>query len=239
MLAIGCLEAGIATPKDVLLFFAAGTIGGLLPDIDSDHSVPVHILFSFLAITLAFLAVFSRAAAYSLVELSLLWAGVYVLVRHVAGRLFTAFTVHRGIFHSLLAAGFFWAGTTAMTYHVFALTPLTAWCTGAFVGLGYITHLTLDELYSVDLAGAVLKRSFGTALKLARFDNLKATLLLGSATLLLFLCATPKADTFVRTIGNPHIYTNLRQKLLPKERWFKRVSLLVTDKRVRLRAAID
>ena len=221
MLAIGCLEVGIATPKDVVLYFAVGTIGGLLPDIDSDHSVPVQILFGFLGIILAFLAVFRKATTYSMVELALLWVGVFVLVRYGIGRLFTAFTVHRGIFHSLLAAGFFCGVTTALAYHFFAMAPFNAWCTGGFVCLGYIIHLTLDELYSVDLAGATLKSSFGTALKLARFDNLKATLFLGSATLLLFLFATPKYDTFARTLGNAHVYTSLRQKLLPKDGWFK------------------
>jgi hypothetical protein len=33
------------------------------------------------------------------------------------------------------------------------------------VGIGYLTHLVLDELYSVDLLNSRVKRSFGTALK--------------------------------------------------------------------------
>jgi hypothetical protein len=220
-LAIGCLEAGLATPKDVLVYFSAGTIGGILPDIDSDHSVPVQILFSFLATALAFLTVFSKVHLYSIVELALLWLVVYIVVRHVAGKLFTTLTVHRGIFHSLLAALFFWLLTTTLMSHLFAMSPVNAWLTGCFVCLGYVIHLTLDELYSVDLMGATVKRSFGSALKIASFTNIKTTILLGIATLLLFLFTTPQYDTFVRTIGNWHLYQNIHHKLLPKGRWFK------------------
>jgi hypothetical protein len=38
VLAIGTLVAGVATPKETLVYFCAGTIGGVLPDLDSDHA---------------------------------------------------------------------------------------------------------------------------------------------------------------------------------------------------------
>ena len=41
----------------------------------------------------------------------------------------------------------------------------TAWGAGLMVGIGYLTHLVLDEVYSVDLLNSRVKRSFGTALK--------------------------------------------------------------------------
>jgi hypothetical protein len=220
VLAIGCLEAGLAAPREVLVYFAAGTMGGVLPDIDSDHSTPIQIMFSAFGVVLAFLTVFSKAGAYSIVELSLLWLFVYVVIRYVACRLFARFTVHRGIFHSLLAALFFWFLTTAVTYHVFALSPFHAWLTGCFVGLGYVIHLTLDELYSVDLMGASLKRSFGTALKVASWTNIKTTIVLGLATVCLLYFAAPRSDTFFRTLGNWQLYRNIQHKLLPKQRWF-------------------
>jgi hypothetical protein len=221
ILAIGCLEVGLATPRDVVTYFAAGTIGGLLPDVDSDHSVPVQILFSFLAILLAFMTVFSKANAYSIAELSLLWIFIYAVVRYGVSKLFTLCTVHRGVFHSLLAALFFLLLTTTMAYHLFAMGVVAAWLTGSFVCIGYLIHLTLDELYSVDLTGATLKKSFGTALKFASLSNIKATILLSIATLLLFLLATPKIDAFVQTLGNWRMYQTIQHKLLPKDRWFK------------------
>ena len=79
VIAIGGMVAGVATPKEVVLFFCAGSIGGVLPDIDSDHTIPVQILFSFLSVALAFMSVFSKADTYSVVELrQWLWAlGLY------------------------------------------------------------------------------------------------------------------------------------------------------------------
>jgi hypothetical protein len=138
----------------------------------------------------------------------------------VASKIFAKFTVHRGIFHSLLAALFFWFLTTAVTYHVFGLSPFNAWLTGCFVGLGYVLHLLLDELYSVDLMGASVKRSFGTAVKVVSFTHMKATLLLGLATLCLWYFATPQYDVFLHTLGNWRIYHNIQHKLLPRDRWF-------------------
>jgi hypothetical protein len=221
VLAIGCLELGLATHREVLGYFALGTLGGILPDIDADYSVPVQILFSALAVFLAFLAVFRQAGTYSIAELALLGIAVYFLVRHVAGRLFARFTEHRGVFHSLLAAVFFGLLTTAMAYHLFRLSPFAAWLTGCFVGVGYGIHLTLDELYSVDLVGATLKRSFGTALKPASWRNLKASICMGVATLVLFWFAMPRADAFLHALGNWRTYKAIQHKLLPKDRWFK------------------
>ena len=220
VLAIGCLVAGVATPKEVVVYFAVGTIGGVLPDLDLDHSIPLQILFSSLAIVLAFLTVFSKAGAYSVVELACVWIFVYAIIRYVPYKIFEKFTVHRGIFHSLLAALFFWFLTTAVAYHLFAVDAVIAWLTGCFVGIGYVIHLILDEMYSVDLMGAKIKKSFGTAIKIASLTNLKITAALGIATLLLFSLATPTYDMFLRTLGNWCTYKSFQDKLLPKDRWF-------------------
>ncbi len=39
------------------------------------------------------------------------------------------------------------------------------------VTIGYIVHLVLDEIYSVDLKNRKIKKSFGTALKLFKVDS--------------------------------------------------------------------
>ena len=92
-----------------------GTVGGILPDIDADHSIPGRMFFSFFALVVAFLTLFSRAGVYSIVELSILWGVTYVLVRYVIFKLFARLSVHRGVFHSLLAAVFFGFLTTSLT----------------------------------------------------------------------------------------------------------------------------
>jgi len=220
VIAIGGMVAGVATPKEVVLFFCAGTIGGVLPDIDSDHTIPVQILFSVLSVALAFMSVFSKADTYSVVELSCLWILVHLFVRHVLYKIFAKFTVHRGIFHSQLAAIFFLFLSAAAAYHMFGLSTVSAWLVGCFVALGYMIHLLLDEIYSVDITGARIKKSFGTALKFASVQEFKTSAALGIATVALFFLATPAVSDFAHTLGSQQIYASLHERFLPKDRWF-------------------
>ena len=217
--AIGCLHAGLAEPTDALLLFALGTIGGILPDIDSDHSIPVNLLFSCLATLAAFFSVFSRIDTYSLVEAILLWAAVFVVVRYLVFELFKRFTVHRGVFHSLLAAVFFCFLCATVMHVAFALSSVLSWLSGVFILFGYVIHLLLDELYSVDMVGARLKKSFGTALKPISFGNLKASLALVAATLALYL-VVPELASFIQEIGDVKLYEALKDSLLPRNGWF-------------------
>ncbi len=219
VLATGFLETGVAAPKDVWLYFAMGTLGGILPDIDANNSIPGRMLFSFFALVVAFLTLFSRAGVYSIAELSLLWVLTYVVVRYVIFQLFARLSVHRGVFHSLLAAVFFGFLTTSLSYHLFRLSTVGSWMTGLFVSVGYVIHLVLDEVYSVDLTGARVKRSFGTALKIMS-SNLQATVLLVLATMLVFYM-TPSAEKFVYTVLNFGTYKSIKDQLLPKAGWFK------------------
>ena len=129
-LATGFLVVGVASPRDVWLYFAMGTLGGILPDIDANNSIPGRMLFSFFALVFAFLTLFSRAGLYSIVELSILWLVTYVVVRYVIFQLFARLTVHRGIFHSLLAAVFFWLCTTNIGYYLFGMHTVSAWMSG-------------------------------------------------------------------------------------------------------------
>lgn len=218
-LATGFLAVGIAAPKDVWLYFALGTLGGLLPDIDANNSIPGRMLFSFFAIVLAFLTLFSRANVYSIVELSILWMVTYVVVRYIILQLFARLTVHRGIFHSILAAVFFFFITTTISHHIFNLNALSSWMCGLFVCMGYMIHLLLDEIYSVDLIGTKIKKSFGTALKIIS-KNMRATSFLFLATVLAFYL-TPNAERFVKTVLSFDTYKSVKVKLLPKAGWFK------------------
>jgi hypothetical protein len=219
MLATLCLGAKLASPQQVIALAAMGTIGGILPDIDSDHSTPVKILFTVLGGILAFLVMFSQADQYSLLELWMLWGLVYGLVRYVLYRLFADFTEHRGIFHSLVAALFFWFLTTTLVYQLFDVKRDFAWLTGFFVFFGFIVHLSLDELYSVDLLGRRFKKSFGTALKIVDLQDWKVSGLFILAMILMYLM-TPSADTFWASFTNSTTYMNLWQRFWPQGSWF-------------------
>jgi len=219
VLATGCLHTGLAEPKDALLFFTMGTVGGILPDIDSDHSVPVNILFSCLAPLAAFFSVFSTIGTYSIVEALLLWLAVFVIVRYLIFALFKRFTVHRGVFHSLLAAVFFCFLSATLLYDVFALSSVLAWLSGGFILVGYLIHLLLDELYSVDMMGSRLKKSFGTAVKPISLTYVKASIALIAATLVLYFFV-PELASVIQAVGDVKLYDVIRHNLLPGDGWF-------------------
>ena len=55
------------------------------------------------------------------------------------------------------------------------------------VFLGFILHLALDELYSVDLMGRRLKKSWGTAMKFFGKDSVSNIVTYGKVALLAFM----------------------------------------------------
>jgi hypothetical protein len=65
-----------------------------------------------------------------------------------------------------------------ISYRLFQLSDELAWLVGIFVFIGALIHLLLDELYSIDLEGRRLKKSFGTALKITEWRSPLANLLL-------------------------------------------------------------
>ncbi len=78
--------------------------------------------------------------------------------------------------------------------HMLGSRDLLAWSVGVFVGAGAIVHLLLDELYSVDLSNVRIKRSFGSALKLADFDRPFVSALQLTAILGLVYLVPPPTD---------------------------------------------
>lgn len=68
--------------------------------------------------------------------------------------------------HSIAAAILFMQASVAISANLFIQSALLSWSIGLMVFIGFITHLLLDELYSVDFMGRRIKRSFGTALKI-------------------------------------------------------------------------
>jgi hypothetical protein len=105
-----------------------------------------------------------QALGFSYESIVLTGAGLYLAIRFGLARFLARYTVHRGMFHSIPAALIF-AGLAFLFTGCSDLT-LRYYKAGAVL-LGYLSHLTLDEIFSVDLSGGRfrLKRSFGTALK--------------------------------------------------------------------------
>jgi hypothetical protein len=155
-----------------LAFLAGGVtaLGGLLPDLDSDSGVPVRELFGLMAATIPLL-LFSRLrqVGFTIEQTLALLAAVYLGIRYGLAELFKRFTVHRGMFHSIPAM-------LIVGLLVFLIyQPPVPWTRYYLVGgvmLGFLSHLVLDELYSVDFMGATirLKGSAGSALKFYSSD---------------------------------------------------------------------
>ncbi len=217
--AISLLEIGLATPRDVLLYFFMGSVGGILPDVDADSSLPARMLFTIFALVFAFLAIFLKMEQYSIVELAIVWVVIYCLIRQGIAKLFATYTIHRGVFHTLLAAAFFGLLITVGFFYGLRQGHVVSWMAGCFVSLGYCIHLLLDEIYSVDLLGRRLKKSFGTAFKPISYKYFRASVLLFFATVLVYAC-TPSAQPFLKTVSTMTAYQQFHKRLLPQGRWF-------------------
>ena len=157
-----------------------GSTGGLLPDVDSEESIPTRLVFSTvgaLSALLAASAVYQRLGS-EYAPLFALATGLltYVLIRYGLVDLFHAVTKHRGVIHSIpMAAACGLALHHGLSLALSMAASVAMW-PGIFLSGGFIVHLLLDELYSVDLRGARLKRSFGTAMKLGSRSNLTGTI---------------------------------------------------------------
>ena len=170
-----------------------GIVGGMLPDVDAVNSKPVRLLFNVLAL-LSATAVLSILKNY--VVSYHLWAlagGIYWLTRFLVLASIKRFTVHRGIFHSILALLFFAFLMVCISDYSFKQNATYAWLNGFFLGFGFLVHLLLDEIYSVDLANRRMKKSFGTALKLFNYKNLPSSALMTLLTIFLYW-ATPSLN---------------------------------------------
>ena len=167
-------------------FIFLGTIGGLLPDIDSDNSRPLKLLFTALATLASVLSILAYKDQYTLQHLAIIACVAFLIARYPILAVFRYFTVHRGVFHSLLSAAFFTLLTVYISHTVFHHSIYFSWMNGMFIGFGFIIHLILDEFYSVDLGNVQLKRSFGTALKLFSLQYLHASFAMFFACALLY-----------------------------------------------------
>jgi len=199
-----------------------GTIGGLLPDVDSDNSTSLDIIFNLFAFSAVLIVLnyissdmvnfilFKELSLFSLIAIPLL---VYGFMCYVIRPVFEKITVHRGSCHSLsfillialMTTQLIWRFTSPLENAI-----MIAWLSGGFIFLGGVIHLILDELYSVDLSNATIKRSFGSALKLAEFKNKGLTFL----KVLAIIALTYTAPSPNKTINSLSDWSKL--KLVPQ-----------------------
>jgi len=141
------------------------SVAGMLPDLDSDSGRPVQEMSCFAAAVIPMLMLQRfKDFGWSHEMMVLAAAAIYAAVRFGVAEIFKRYTVHRGMWHSIPAC-------LACGLIAFLLVAGQDLAPRAFkaaaVSLGFLTHLVLDEIWSLRLARGRLgiKKSFGTALK--------------------------------------------------------------------------
>lgn len=141
------------------------SLAGMLPDLDSDSGVPVREMISLLCAAVPIMMVDRfRHFGWSVEMMACASIIVYCLLRFGVAEIFKRYTVHRGMWHSIPACAI--AGLLTFLIVSGEDFNLRVYKTMAVV-LGFLSHLVLDEIWSVSvgLGGVRVKRSFGTALK--------------------------------------------------------------------------
>lgn len=173
--AVAGFGAGLYGLSTAVFSAIIGTIGGLLPDIDLKTSRPAKKFFAiaelFLATLMAILYASHHVGTDAVINALFVWVAVYGLLKYVIFEIFHRVTVHRGMVHSVPYMAVFALLVVYGAYYGLKLTTLVSWLFGGFLFIGSLVHLTLDEMYSVDVWGFKLKKSSGTAFKFFESDK--------------------------------------------------------------------
>ena len=152
-----------------IIFFLT-VIGAFLPDLDSDSGIPIKILLQCLSVisVIIFLSYIKSINVDNLPIVAGWSLFIIFFIYYVFGGLIKKMTKHRGIFHSVPATIF--SVLISLSFaDFFDISSSAKVLISMSVGLGYLSHLILDELNSfVNLEGVpfVPKKSLGSALKL-------------------------------------------------------------------------
>ncbi|MFO0913282.1 MAG: metal-dependent hydrolase [Pirellulales bacterium] len=147
------------------------SVAGMLPDVDSDSSVPQREVFTFLASVTPMLMTEQYIHwGLSPEGMVLASAATYLTIRFGLAEILRRYTVHRGMWHSLPAALIAGLAVLAITSCDDVVSRLYK---SAAVFIGFMSHLVLDELRSQQLG---LRRQridsvLGSAVKLWRMDT--------------------------------------------------------------------
>jgi hypothetical protein len=169
---------GLLTIEQSLVALFLGILGGISPDLDSDTSKPIRSVFRIFSITLPLVLLLSISADLSIVQILLIWGLSGLILKIVFFKIFLSLTQHRGIFHTVPMGILFGELVVLVCVSFFHTSIEIAFIYGFFISLGFVVHLLLDELYSVNVLGVRMKKSFGTALKFYDTSNKIGTFIL-------------------------------------------------------------
>lgn len=154
------------TPAVSIVSGGLCSIGGILPDVDSENGHSVREVMGFAAAVVPLMLIdHLRQAGLNHDQLVLAGGSLYVVIRFGIGEILKRYTVHRGMWHSIPAA--IAAGLATSFICSCDVSEHRLFKAGGMI-LGYLVHLLLDEFYSIQwYRGRLrLKKSFGTAMKI-------------------------------------------------------------------------
>jgi len=217
------LSMEVVSPEQAVYAFALGTLGGLLPDVDSAHSKSIKVGFNVLSLLMTIMLIFVKSSTYSLIEMFIVAGLVFVGIRYAMLDIFRKISKHRGMFHSIPVA-FIWGILVAiLMQYFFALNSLVSWVYGFMVTIGYFIHLILDEIYSVDLGNRRMKKSSGTAMKFGKFKTTKDRVHTAVIYVTIFLLMNIAPDTILieNALFSHDAWLTFKDILIPYDgRWF-------------------
>lgn len=165
------------------------SVCGMLPDLDSDSGIPLREAVSFASAFVPMLMVDRlRRMGMSHEMMLVTTIVIYFVLRFGIAEFFRRYTVHRGMWHSIPAAltaalfSFLVCASENMSLRLFKTLA---------VFIGFMSHILLDEIWSVDFRRGryTFKHSFGSALKFfgqSRIANVFSYLLLISLCMLAY-----------------------------------------------------
>ncbi len=204
----------------VIVFFAT-VIGSFMPDTDSDSGIPLKIIFTTYAYFMAAISLYWLHVAGANLPLKIFVpsASFFFVLKFLKEK-FREWTDHRGIFHSVPA----WLATFLISLFIAGTTNLSLreqFVIAFAVSMGYLCHLVLDELYSLNVVTDGLlsekkhtwkeiwskhwgkKKSWGTALDLGFNQKDKLPGIIAWVTVGVFLILDWKAILgLIRLIGS-------------------------------------
>ena len=146
-------------------------IGGIFPDIDSDHSESIKIIFTLLGLFFSTFSLIFVTNHASLLICIISFFTTYLVIRYGLINAFRHLTSHRGLFHSIPMSLLISILIYMLSHWGLKFSTLSSLVFGFSFLIGYITHLGLDEFYSVNFSNVKLKKSFGSALTIFSLNN--------------------------------------------------------------------
>ncbi len=217
------LSMEVVTPEQAVIAFGIGTLGGLLPDVDSSRSTSIKVGFNVLSLLMTIMIIFVKSSSYSLIEMIIVASLVFMGIRYAFLEFFRKISKHRGMFHSIPVAIIWGIVIAIMCQWFFDLNSLVSWVYGVMIILGYFVHLILDEIYSVDLGNRRMKKSSGTALKFGMYKNRQQQIQTAVIYLLiplLFIIA-PNTDMIQTALFSHEAWLSFTDIILPYDgKWF-------------------